>query len=231
QHCNLFTSRNLRENLFSFPGRGRAIFSPLLTPVTFRSLKENTTPLQVTQPRVVLASMKGVASLACEYEFTGKAKEIRVTLIRQTGNEFHEVCASSFTTEYEPFVSTEDIECHVQPSENNVTLTLMGLKATDTGLYVCRVELMYPPPYYMGLGNGTQIYVVEPEPCPDSDFLLWILAAVSSGLFIYSFLITMVALSKMIKKRSLLTTGVYVKMPPPEPEHEKQFQPYFIPIN
>lgn len=42
------------------------------------------------------------------------------------------------------------------------------------------------------------LFVADPEPCPDSDFLLWILAAVSSGLFFYSFLITAVSLSKMV---------------------------------
>ena len=39
-------------------------------------------------------------------------------------------------------------------------VTIQGLRAMDTGLYVCKVELMYPPPYYVGIGNGTQIYVI-----------------------------------------------------------------------
>ncbi|OWJ99974.1 CTLA4 [Cervus elaphus hippelaphus] len=186
--------------------------------------------MQVTQPPVVLASSRGVASFPCEYESSGKAEEVRVTVLRKAGSQVTEVCAGTYMVEDE-LTFLDDSTCIGTSRGNKVNLTIQGLRAMDTGLYVCKVELMYPPPYYVGLGNGTQIYVIDPEPCPDSDFLLWILAALSSGLFFYSFLITAVSLSKMLKKRSPLTTGVYVKMPPTEPECEKQFQPYFIPIN
>ncbi|KAG5213989.1 hypothetical protein JEQ12_009775 [Ovis aries] len=186
--------------------------------------------MNVTQPPVVLASSRGVASFTCEYESSGKADEVRVTVLRKAGIQVTEVCAGTYMVEDE-LTFLDDSSCIGTSRGNKVNLTIQGLRAMDTGLYVCKVELMYPPPYYMGEGNGTQIYVIDPEPCPDSDFLLWILAAVSSGLFFYSFLITAVSLSKMLKKRSPLTTGVYVKMPPTEPECEKQFQPYFIPIN
>lgn len=186
--------------------------------------------IQVTQPSVVLASSHGVASFPCEYSSSHNTDEVRVTVLRQTNDQVTEVCATTFTAKNTvgfldyPF-------CSGTFNESRVNLTIQGLRAADTGLYLCKVELMYPPPYFVGIGNGTQIYVIDPEPCPDSDFLLWILAAVSSGLFFYSFLVTAVSLSKMLKKRSPLTTGVYVKMPPTEPECEKQFQPYFIPIN
>ncbi|XP_075385833.1 cytotoxic T-lymphocyte protein 4 isoform X1 [Tenrec ecaudatus] len=186
--------------------------------------------LNVSQPSVVLASSRGVASFVCEYEFVCKAKEVRVTVLRQVNSQMTEVCASTFEMEKE-LTFLDDSTCTGVSSGNKVNLTMHGLAAIDSGMYICKVELMYPPPYYMGMGNGTQIFVIDPEPCPDFEFLIWILAAISSGLFFYSFLLTAVSLSKMLKKRSLLTTGVYVKMPPTEPECEKQFQPYFIPIN
>ncbi|CAK6448158.1 unnamed protein product [Pipistrellus nathusii] len=186
--------------------------------------------IQVTQPAVVLASSRGAASFVCEYEPAGKAAEVRVTVLREVGSQMTEVCATTYIVEKE-LTFLDDSTCIGTSSGNKVNLTIQGLTAMDMGLYICKVELLYPPPYYVGMGNGTQIYVIDPEPCPDSDFLLWILAAVSSGLFFYSFLITAVSLSKMLKKRSPLTTGVYVKMPPTEPECEKPFQPYFIPIN
>uniref|UniRef100_A0A5F8G868 Cytotoxic T-lymphocyte protein 4 n=1 Tax=Monodelphis domestica TaxID=13616 RepID=A0A5F8G868_MONDO len=187
--------------------------------------------IHVTQPAVILANSRGVASFVCEYELTAKTKEIRVSLLRQMDDELVEVCASTYLVQNQPVFMDDMLECTGNVSGDKVMLTLTGLKALDTGLYFCKVELMYPPPYYVGLGNGTQIYVIDPEPCPDSDVSLWILAIVSSGLFFYSLLITAVSLNKMLKKRSLLTTGVYVKMPPTEPEHEKQFQPYFITIH
>ncbi|XP_007520540.1 cytotoxic T-lymphocyte protein 4 [Erinaceus europaeus] len=186
--------------------------------------------VHVTQPAVVLASSRGVANFVCEYNSSGNASEVRVTVLRQAGNEMTEICAATYMMEDE-LNFLDDSICTGRSSGNKVNLTIQGLRAMDMGLYICKVEFMYPPPYYLGMGKGTQIYVIDPEPCPDSDFLLWVLAAISSGLFFYSFLITAVSLSKMLKKRSLLTTGVYVKMPPTEPECEKQFQPYFIPIN
>ncbi|XP_004674420.1 PREDICTED: cytotoxic T-lymphocyte protein 4 isoform X1 [Condylura cristata] len=200
-----------------------ALFSLLFIPVFSKEM-------HVTQPAVVLANSRGVASFVCEYGSSGKADEVRVTVLRLEDSQMTEICAATYMVEDE-LNFLDDSSCVGTSSGSKVNLTIHGLRATDTGLYFCKVELMYPPPYYAGMGDGTQIYVIDPEPCPDSDFQLWILAAVSSGLFFYSFLITAVSLSKMLKKRSLLTTGVYVKMPPTEPECEKQFQPYFIPIN
>ncbi|XP_055472996.1 cytotoxic T-lymphocyte protein 4 isoform X1 [Psammomys obesus] len=186
--------------------------------------------IQVTQPSVVLANSHGVASFPCEYSSSHHTDEVRVTVLRQTNDQMTEVCATTFTTKNK-LGFLDDPLCSGTFNDSRVSLSIHGLRAADTGLYVCKVELMYPPPYCVGMGNGTQIYVIDPVSCPDSDFLLWILAAVSSGLFFYSFLVTAVSLSKTLKKRSPLTTGVYVKMPPTEPECEKQFQPYFIPIN
>lgn len=186
--------------------------------------------IQVTQPSVVLASSHGVASFPCEYASSHNTDEVRVTVLRQTNDQVTEVCATTFTVK-NTLGFLDDPSCRGTFNESRVNLTIQGLRAADTGLYFCKVELMYPPPYFVGMGNGTQIYVIDPEPCPDSDFLLWILVAVSSGLFFYSFLVTAVSLNRTLKKRSPLTTGVYVKMPPTEPECEKQFQPYFIPIN
>ncbi|XP_067405922.1 cytotoxic T-lymphocyte protein 4 [Emydura macquarii macquarii] len=184
--------------------------------------------MEVTQPAVVLANREGVASLVCEYKHIGNAEEIRVTLLKQMGKQYTEICASTYTTEYEMFSMEEVIKCHVSPSQNNVTLTLMGLQATDAGLYICKMERLYPPPYIMNTGKGTQLFVIDPEPCPDTDLYLWLLGAAASGLFIYSIVITAFVLSKVIRKRKYLTTGLYVKMT--LEEQEKEVKPYHIVI-
>ena len=109
---------------------------------------------------MVLANRQGVANLVCKYKHIGNAKEIRVTLLKQTGDRFTEICASTYTMEFKMFSVEDVIQCHVSPSRNNVTLTLTGLQANDTGLYVCKMERMYPPPYFMNKGNGTHLYVI-----------------------------------------------------------------------
>nr|ACX71607.1 cytotoxic T lymphocyte-associated antigen-4 [Anas platyrhynchos] len=119
--------------------------------------------MEVSQPAMVLANRQGVASLVCKYKHIGNAKEIRVTLLKQTGDQFTEICASTYTTEFKMFSVEEVIQCRVSPSRNNVTLTLTGLQVNDTGLYVCKMERMYPPPYFMNKGNGTQLYVIDTE--------------------------------------------------------------------
>ncbi|NP_001035180.1 cytotoxic T-lymphocyte protein 4 precursor [Gallus gallus] len=185
--------------------------------------------MEVTQPAIVLANRQGVASLVCNYKHIGNAKEIRVTLLKQTGDKFTEICASTYTTEFKMFSVEEVIQCHVSPSRNNVTLTLTGLQANDTGLYVCKMERMYPPPYFMNKGNGTQLYVIDPEPCPDTATYLWVLGATASGFFLYSIIISAIVVGKAIQRRQRLTTGVYVKMP--SEKLEKKVIPFHITVN
>ncbi|XP_009074676.1 PREDICTED: cytotoxic T-lymphocyte protein 4 isoform X3 [Acanthisitta chloris] len=121
------------------------------------------TVLEVTQPAMVLANRQGVASLVCKYKHIGNAKEIRVTLLKQMGDSSTEICASTYTTEFKLFSVEKVLQCHISPGRNNVTLTLAGLQASDTGLYVCKMERMYPPPYFMNKGNGTHLYVIDKE--------------------------------------------------------------------
>ncbi|XP_004601349.1 cytotoxic T-lymphocyte protein 4 [Sorex araneus] len=118
--------------------------------------------MHVTQPAVVLASSRGVASFVCEFASSDKASEVRVTVMRQADSQVTEVCATTFTIE-EELNFIDDSTCIGTSSGNKVNLTIQGLKAMDTGLYICKVELLYPPPYLSGMGNGTQIYVIAKE--------------------------------------------------------------------
>ncbi|XP_074857769.1 cytotoxic T-lymphocyte protein 4 [Carettochelys insculpta] len=201
----------------------------LLTTLGFLStVAGSAKAMEVTQPAMVLANRKGVANLVCEYTHVGNAREFRVTLLKQNSDQYIQICASTYTTEYKMFSVEKTIECHVSPSQNNVTLTLMGLQAADAGLYICKMERLFPPPYYMNTGKGTQLFVTDPEPCPDTDLYLWILGASASGFFLYSVLITACVLSKALQKRKYITTGLYVKMT--SEEEEKKVKPYHIVI-
>lgn len=82
-----------------------------------------------------------------------------MTVLRQAGSQMTEVCAATYMVESD-LTFLDDSTCVGTSSGNKVNLTIQGLRGTDTGLYICKVELMYPPPYYAGMGNGTQIYVI-----------------------------------------------------------------------
>lgn len=57
--------------------------------------------------------------------------------------------------------------CHAQVSEGAVEVTISGLKATDTDIYRCEIEVFYPPPYLRIPGNGTLIHVLGQTPTLD----------------------------------------------------------------
>ncbi|XP_015988707.1 cytotoxic T-lymphocyte protein 4 isoform X2 [Rousettus aegyptiacus] len=156
--CFGFRRHEARLDLASRTWPCTALFSLLFIPVFSKGV-------HVTQPSVVLASSRGVASFVCEYGSSGKASEVRVTVLRQAGHQMTEVCAATYMVESESTFQ-DDSTCIGSSSGNKVNLTIQGLRAMDTGLYICKVELMYPPPYYVGMGNGTQIYVIAKEKKP-----------------------------------------------------------------
>ncbi|XP_004851230.1 cytotoxic T-lymphocyte protein 4 isoform X2 [Heterocephalus glaber] len=135
-----------------------ALFSLLFLPAFCKAM-------HVAQPAVVLASSRGVASFECEYDSLHDANEVRVTVLRQAASQTTEVCAATYMAERE-LSFLEDSACTGTSSGSKVNLTIQGLRAVDTGLYICKVELMYPPPYFVGMGNGTQIYVIAKEKKP-----------------------------------------------------------------
>ncbi|XP_006153141.1 cytotoxic T-lymphocyte protein 4 isoform X3 [Tupaia chinensis] len=156
--CLRFQKHKAQRDLASRTWPCTALFSFLFIPVFSKAM-------YVAQPAVVLASSRGVASFVCEFVSSGKAAEVRVTVLRQANSQMTEVCATTYMAENE-LTFTDDSTCTGTSSGNKMNITLQGLRAMDTGLYVCKVELMYPPPYYVGMGNGTQIYVIAKEKKP-----------------------------------------------------------------
>ncbi|KAG7219696.1 hypothetical protein INR49_018900 [Caranx melampygus] len=60
----------------------------------------------------------------------------------------------------------EEMQCSVELREGALVVTVSGLKATDTDIYRCGIELLYPPPYLQVTGNGTLIHVIDTPKCP-----------------------------------------------------------------
>ncbi|XP_042302059.1 cytotoxic T-lymphocyte protein 4 [Sceloporus undulatus] len=172
--------------------------------------------MEVTQPAFIVAKSQGPVNFPCELKNTGDAKELRMTLLKQRGNESIGICASSLPTEDDnPFSTKEDgIQCQVHPGRESVNVTLWGLKSIDAGLYVCQMEWIYPPPYYSVMSSGTQLYVVDTEPCPVVYPYLWIPVTVVSGFLGYSILITIYIVTKVLRKSRHFTPGIYEKIIP-----------------
>lgn len=61
------------------------------------------------------------------------------------------------------------VQCTAQVREGAVEVTVSGLKATDTDIYRCDIEIFYPPPYLRLIGNGSLIHVLGETPTPRSD--------------------------------------------------------------
>lgn len=111
-----------------------------------------------------------------------------MTVLRQAGSQTTEVCAATYMVESE-LTFLDDSTCIGTSSGNKVNLTIHGLRAMDTGLYICKVELMYPPPYYVGVGNGTQIYVIGEQNYITklTPFALLLLSSLHENSFVLSF--------------------------------------------
>ncbi|KAM7406964.1 hypothetical protein PAMA_002933 [Pampus argenteus] len=89
-------------------------------------------------------------------------EELRVTLLKGLhGTE--EFCSSilNLSEQGEADVEKEgEVLCYAQMREGAVEVTVSGLKATDTDIYHCVIEVFYPPPYLRITGNGTLIHVL-----------------------------------------------------------------------
>ncbi|KAE8580369.1 hypothetical protein XENTR_v10024403 [Xenopus tropicalis] len=194
----------------------------------------NASGLKVTQPDIIVANRHGKAMLVCDYRIHAKVEEMRFRLLRKMGNQVKEICAFSYSTNYESVTTGDAIQCEGEPGPNNVTLHLSGMQMSDTGMYICKLDIMYPPPYRTTEGNGTLIYVSDlMSECAQSieppEFILdqRILLVVCLVMFLYSMFITAVLLCG--KQRKKFTVGNYEKML--ESDQGNGFSPYYIRVN
>uniref|UniRef100_A0A8C5MLH5 Cytotoxic T-lymphocyte protein 4 n=1 Tax=Leptobrachium leishanense TaxID=445787 RepID=A0A8C5MLH5_9ANUR len=203
----------------------------------FCSCVSLSTGLKVTQPGIVVASRHGKATLLCGYKMQGKMTEMRFSLFKKTINDTIEVCAFSFTTAFEPATMSQAIQCEGIPGPNNVTLLMSGLQPEDTGMYICQLEVMYPPPYRSKEGNPTFIYVSDlasecaqtSEP-PEPVLYHWALPVICAAILLYSVLVTCIMLFSKQRKRRW-DTGFYDKVLRSDSVQHKNYSPYYIRID
>ncbi|XP_063147847.1 cytotoxic T-lymphocyte protein 4 [Candoia aspera] len=190
------------------------MISLLFTLVVYNIAFGFTKVMEVTQPAFIVVKRLEAAHFVCEIKNVGNAEDLKVTLLKEEDNESTEICASSFTsTGITPCSKKDNTRCQFYPGHDRVNVTLLGLQSSDAGLYVCKIERIYPPPYYPVKGKGTQLFVIDVDSCPEKHLYLWILVPVASGLLGYSILITIFIMRKVVRK-SYFSPGAYEKMIP-----------------
>ncbi|KAM5151852.1 cytotoxic T-lymphocyte protein 4 [Mantella aurantiaca] len=187
---------------------------------------------EVSQPTVIVANRHGEASLVCGYKVKGMVEEIRFSLLKKIGNKATEICVVSYFSGKEPIISGNAIQCLGIPGPQNVIFNISGLQVEDTGLYSCKLEVMYPPPYRTTEGNATFIYVSDlSSQCAQSmelvesksydlAFLITLLVMLA-----YSLLVTSVLIFQQRKRR--WDTGQYGQV---LQSSYKNYHPYYIKI-
>ncbi|KAG8558797.1 hypothetical protein GDO81_017155 [Engystomops pustulosus] len=186
--------------------------------------------VQVNQPAVIVANRHGEASLICDYSIYGNVEELRFSVLKKTDNQVFEMCVFNFNTAYEPVASGESITCLGLPGPKNVTFNMSGLQEKDTGLYICKMEVMYPPPYQVTEGNATFIYItdltyqcaqsMEPE---EGDTYKWGLFTVFTVLLLYSLISTSILICK--KRKRTWDSGYYEQI---LQSQYKNYHPYYV---
>lgn len=117
--------------------------------------------LKVYQPYRV-HGRDGQLQLNCYYHLHAWVEEVHVTLYRgMHGNQ--RVCRSTLnhSASWQPLQDQQQglVRCTMELRPSRVVLLLSGLQVEDTDFYRCMVEVLYPPPYQKGTGNGTLLHI------------------------------------------------------------------------
>ncbi|CAM4605179.1 hypothetical protein PO909_033607 [Leuciscus waleckii] len=120
--------------------------------------------LRVSQPYRV-EGKEGEVPLHCSFSIKLRAEEMQISLYK--GLHGQEKICSSFVNLSEPYFTTDGrVNCRGNISSGRVDMIITGLRGEDTDLYRCEIEILFPPPYLRGVGNGTVVYIQETPNCP-----------------------------------------------------------------
>nr|XP_014345613.1 PREDICTED: T-cell-specific surface glycoprotein CD28 homolog [Latimeria chalumnae] len=162
---------------------------------------------------------------ADNYDYNGNASELKLTLLK--GNE-SKVCTASYNYSDQIYSSSQQnnsFNCNVQnTNRNNFTFTLPNLKFSDTDNYVCKIEILYPPPYRQSTGAGTLIHVIgscSPSPVilpENSSMWIWLPICLTAFFLVYSMTITIMYCNLQHKdNRNNSNQSDYMNMVPRHP--------------
>ncbi|NXM30503.1 CD28 protein, partial [Oxyruncus cristatus] len=182
------------------------------------SLPEN--KILVAQSPLLKVDNK-TAALICNYTYNGTGKEFRASLHKGSDSAI-EVCFISWNTSKSSSTSSKEFNCEGVQDKDKVIFNLWNMTASQTDIYFCKIEVMYPPPYvYNEKSNGTVIHVQETT-IQTQAIPLWIMATVTGFLAFYSMLITAVFINYWQKsKKNVYHQSDYMNMTPRHPPYQK----------
>uniref|UniRef100_G3UTA0 CD28 molecule n=2 Tax=Meleagris gallopavo TaxID=9103 RepID=G3UTA0_MELGA len=179
--------------------------------------------LVAQSPLLIVANR--TATLVCNYTYNGTGKEFRASLHKGTDSSV-EVCFISWNMTKSNSNSNKEFNCWGNHDKDKVIFNLRNMTASQTDIYFCKIEAMYPPPYvYNEKSNGTVIHVRE-TPIqtqePESATSYWVMVALTGLLGFYSMLVTAVfIIYRQKSKRNRYRQSDYMNMTPRHPPHQK----------
>ncbi|XP_028924817.1 T-cell-specific surface glycoprotein CD28 [Ornithorhynchus anatinus] len=186
----------------------------------------------VKQPPLLVATNNEV-NLVCNYIYNGSRTEFRASLQKGVDSAVETCSLYGNVSHQENSPSNKEFNCHGIFNETTMTFHLWDLLVNQTDIYFCKIEVMYPPPYYHNdKSNGTIIHVKEKLKCPDMNHQppkpFWAIVAVVGALAFYSMLITVAFCNCWLRtKKNRILQSDYMNMTPRRPgPTKKQYQPY-----
>ncbi|XP_068427949.1 cytotoxic T-lymphocyte protein 4 [Clinocottus analis] len=148
---------------------GRPVWSAVKVIQPYRVLSTNGTAQVkcLVRPRASFQQLRPASDQTPAYPHHDP-EELRVTLLKGLHGT-REFCSSfiNITGQREPGVGQEGrVQCSAQMGEGAMEVTVSGLRAADTDLYRCKIEIFFPPPYRLLTGNGTLVHVLGSSDCP-----------------------------------------------------------------
>ncbi|XP_069580957.1 cytotoxic T-lymphocyte protein 4 isoform X1 [Brachyistius frenatus] len=118
----------------------------------------------VVQPRLSYHQIQPSLTPGPPYPYPGP-EELRVTLLKGLRDP-RELCSSTLNLKEQTETHVEQegvVECSAQARGGTVEVTMSGLRATDTDVYRCEIQVLYPPPYLLLTGSSTLVHVLDTD--------------------------------------------------------------------
>ncbi|XP_020670148.3 T-cell-specific surface glycoprotein CD28 isoform X1 [Pogona vitticeps] len=164
--------------------------------------------------------VNGNAEIFCNYTYEKKVEKFNVWLLKGVPKR-EAVCSFKCSSACIIQNDTTGFSCHVTRKEKGVVFQLQNLSTGQTDIYVCKIEVTYPPPYVDNeSNNGTFINVtgvLEAPKCqcpPGGSEYTWMTGTIG-GLVLYGIAITAAFCYCWVKsKKRKIVRNDYFNMTP-----------------